>query len=148
MTHHYVIDTNALIYFYCDLFEQECRLSSKAIAIMRQGLSRNESLVRLSIPSVVFVEIYAKWLRDEEFAAKFYYEVFKPLTESPNVEVKPIEREVLENLISIGGILEKHEMHDKIILASAIMLKCRLISTDPVIEQYVADTGVIPAVLK
>ena len=149
----YVIDTNSLIAFYHNVFKDapdyqgSPELSSKTRRIISQAIKPLTTGIRLSIPSVVFVEIYEKWLRTEEFAKEFYYEVFSPLKQSPNVEVRPIDREVMENLIHIGGNLKNHDLHDKIILASAITLESPLITTDTEIINYVYERNVIPGIL-
>jgi predicted nucleic acid-binding protein len=45
------------------------------------------------------------------------------------VEIKPLEKEVLEYLPQIGPEHEL-ELHDKIIYASACQLRCTLVSSD------------------
>lgn len=95
----------------------------------------------------MFVEIYEKWLKTEEFSRKFYYEIFSLLKQSPNVEVRPIDREVLENLIHIGGNLKNHDLHDKLVLASAIGLESPLITTDNDVINYVSKEKPIPGTL-
>jgi predicted nucleic acid-binding protein len=114
---------------------------------MAEAFRTSPTDIKLSIPAVVFVEVFEKWLISEEFASRFHYEVFAPISESPNIEVKPIDQEVLENLVRIGGALADHDMHDKIILASAMMLNCPLITTDHAIIAYVKKNPVIPFIL-
>jgi len=149
----YVIDTDSLIAFYHDVFkdapdyEGSPELSSKTKRVISQAIISRTTDIRLSIPSVVFIEIYEKWLRTEEFSRKFYYEVFSPLKQSPNVEVRPIDREVLENLIHIGGNLKKHDLHDKLVLSSAISLEAPLITTDGPVIEYVDQWKIIPGTI-
>ena len=147
MIRRYVTDTHCIIWYFCEVFEQTQSLSSRVRSIMSEALSRTPRDVRLSIPSIVFVEIFDKWLREEELAAKFHYRVFLPILESPNIEIKPIEREVLETLVTVGGILTNHDVHDKIIVASAIMLRCPLITIDPKITQFARGHPAIPSVI-
>ena len=143
----YVIDTNGIIGFFDQVFEAQSNLSVQARSIIQRALSGSPQEVKLSIPSVVLVEIFEKWLTSEEMAAKFHYEVFNLLSQSVNIEIKPLEQEVLENLLRIGGTLADHEIHDKIILASAMMLNCSIITTDTKIREYVDITHVIPSVV-
>jgi PIN domain nuclease of toxin-antitoxin system len=143
----YVADTNAVINHFAEVFGQSNRLSPRAQRIMQAAFGTTEGDVRLSIPAVVFVEIYDKWNTDEERVRRIFFEVFSPACESPNIEIKPIEREVLENLILLGGTLDHHEIHDKIIFASAMMLECSLISTDGVLLDYNSAQGVLPEVI-
>lgn len=143
----YVSDTNAIISFFDNVFKQPVLLSKKGLRIIQQALNNQSEEIKLSIPSVVFIEIFDKWFNSEEFAAKFYYEVSLPIMNSPNIEIKPIEKEVLEYLIKIEDDLIDHEIHDKLILASAIMLNCPIITTDNSIIEYVNKYEVIPTVI-
>jgi predicted nucleic acid-binding protein len=143
----YVTDTNSVIFYFSHVFEQPSKLSAKARQLFEHALNNSPSEIKLSIPSVVFVEIFDKWLINEEFAAKFHYEVFSAIVQSPNIEIKPIEREVLENLLKIGGSLSEHDIHDKLILASAMMLNCPLITTDSKIIESVNKYHVIPSIV-
>lgn len=148
MTRRYVIDTCALISFFHEVFGQEGRISARARTIMGEALYSGYSETRVSIPSVVFVEVYEKWFNDEEFSRRFFYEVLTPVTQSPNVEIKTLDGEVLENLLLIGGELANHDVNDKIVLASAMMLESPLITLDEKITDYVNGTGVIPSVIR
>lgn len=147
MIKRYVIDTNSIISFFDAVFKQPIVLSSQTRRLIEQALNNSSSIIRLSIPSIVFVEIYEKWFIDEEFARKFYYEVYTVIKQSPNIEIKPIEREVLENLQRIDGNLLHHDIHDKLIVASAMMLNCPIITTDSKIIRYVEETNAIPQVI-
>lgn len=147
MTNVYVIDTNGIISVFSRVFEQENLLSPRTTRIVERALLTYDTDVKLSIPSIVFVEIFEKWFNSEEFASKFHYEVFEVITRSPNIEIKPIEKEVLENLMCIEDELESHDIHDKLILASAMMLQCSLITTDTKITAYVNSTHIIPAAI-
>ncbi|MFA7418526.1 MAG: hypothetical protein WCZ90_02480 [Melioribacteraceae bacterium] len=142
----YVIDTNSIIFYFEKVFKQPCALSKRAQNIISEGFNYNSNIL-LVIPSIVFVEIQNKWFKTEEFAKTFYYEVYMRISESENIEVKPIEQEVLSNLKHIRGILSNHDIHDKLILASAIMLNCPLISTDGKIEEFVKTTKIIPSII-
>lgn len=122
----YVIDTNGLISFFSELFrdapnfDRAPAISQKTRNTVQEAVSSLESKVLLSVPSIVFIEIYEKWLRSEEFTRKFFYEIYTPLKQSPNVEIRAIDQEVLENLLIVDGCLAKHDLHDKIVVASAI----------------------------
>ncbi|HEY0764030.1 MAG TPA: hypothetical protein VGD61_16765 [Pyrinomonadaceae bacterium] len=100
--------------------------------------------MRLTIPSVVFVEVFEKWLTTEEKLRQFYYEAFVAVEDSPNIEVRAIEQEILEALVGVQ--LDNHEIHDKIILASAIVVNGQLITSDSVISSYIAAKGLPPAI--
>jgi predicted nucleic acid-binding protein len=143
----YIIDTNAIISYFDHVFEAPSTLSPQARSLMDAALSASAGEVKISIPSIVFVEIFEKWLDSEEMSAKFYYEAFALFELSPNIEIKPVEREVLENILQIRGSLANHEMHDKIIVACAMMLNCAIITTDTKIREYVEVSRLIPSVV-
>ncbi len=143
----YVADTNSIIRFFRNFFNQPQKLSRRAQRIFEDAILPYNTDIRLSIPSVVFVELYEKWLKTEEVSAKFRYEVFQQISDSPNIEIKPIEKEVLECMTQIRDRLQNHDLHDKIIVASAIMLQCPIITADTVIRKYVEETRVIPEVI-
>lgn len=144
MSERFVIDTSALIYYFHQLFVQDDKLSPQSKNIIDKAFSKSGDII-LIIPSIVFVEIQSKWFNNEEFARKFYYEVFTKIKESPFIEIKPLEKEVLENLLHVDGILYKHDIHDKIIVASAIMLNSSIITTDKKIENFVKTSNLIPS---
>lgn len=143
----FVSDTNGIICYFHEVFEVDQKLSKKAISIFDRAIVPYDADTKLSIPSIVFVEVFEKWFKTEEFARKFFYEVYTPIIESPNVEIKCIEQEDLENLIKIRGTLSNHEINDKLILASAMMLNCPLITTDQSIIAFVNENNVIPAII-
>ena len=124
----YVTDTNGLISFYSWVFEgipnfnPPPKISQQVQSIIMNAVSQVEGSDLLCVPSIVFIEIYKKWLYSEEFLRKFFYEVYCPLKQSPNVEIRAIDQEVLENLLIIDGCLSNHDLHDKIVVASAITL--------------------------
>ena len=151
----YVIDTNGIIAFFTSVFEnvitvdESQKLSRQVRSTIREAIYSKESSVLLSVPSIIFIEIYKKWLHSDEFKKKFFCEVFIPLKESPNVEIRAIDQEVLENLIDVDGILSRHDMNDKIVVASAMTLECALITVDRKIIRFVGKgKGKIPKVLK
>lgn len=142
MPRHYVLDANALIAYFGDVIRSspKCRdthdISLDAKRTIEQALVSETTDVRLTVPSVAFVEVYKNCLTNEELVRGFYYEVFVRLAQSPNVEIRALDREVLENLVAIGDNLLRHELHDKLIVATARVLKATLITTDSAIQRY------------
>jgi predicted nucleic acid-binding protein len=148
MSSLYVIDTVSIICYFNEVFGVTQKLSNKAIRLVRWALITSPTYVKLSIPSVVFIEIYEKWCISEEMTAKVRYEVFNAIKESPNIEVRPIDREVLEYLPNIRGNLANHDLNDKIIVASALALNCPLITTDSEIIKYAKSSQSIPGIVQ
>jgi len=102
MADRYVLDTSGLIAYFTDIFTQDKRLSKKIASVVSEAIFSRGTPVRLVVPSVVFVEVFEKWLTNEEILRRFYYEAFVPIDESPNIEIRPIEQEVLEALLTVG----------------------------------------------
>ena len=142
----FVIDTNCLTFYFVNVFKQPHKFTASTLRLLDLAFSGCPDVL-LSIPSIVFVEIFDKWLQNEEFSAKFYYEVYGPIKRCENIEIRPIDAEVMENLVDIQGSLAGHDMHDKIVLASAMALDCPLVTTDKKIAEYVRGSRVIPGIL-
>ena len=148
-TRLFVPDTTAIISTFDNVFNAKSKISSKSMGLIRRAFM-NDPTIKLSIPSIVFVEIYEKWYArwSLEEIEKFKSEIFYPATRNPNIEIKPIEKEVLENFIEIDDDIVNLENHDKVILASAMMLYCPLITNDPKVIKYAGRTGVIPKIYR
>ncbi len=76
------------------------------------------------------MEIFDKWFRNnngEEFQAKFRTEVFEPVRQAPNIEIREVDAEVLEMFLSLQDSDINLENRDRLILASAAVLKAPLI---------------------
>jgi len=144
MLNLFVPDTNSIVSYFNEVFGVRQILTRRALRIIEKAFSPYPSETKLSIPSVVFIEIFDKWFKKEETARRIRYEFYELIQKSANIEIKPIEQEVLENVINIKDELSNHDMHDKIILASAIMLKCPIITTDRKIITYLKKHKVIP----
>lgn len=143
----YVVDTTALVSYYSDVFELDCKISEDAISIIESGIINEE--VKLIIPNVVFVEIFAKFFFKEEMKARIIAEVFKPLKEKHNIAFMPLEREVLENFIQIVDIEAAYNFdnHDKQVLATAMMFNCPLITSDRRLYRYNRRKSIVPIVI-
>ena len=142
-----VIDTTALISYFCLVFNRDPKISQTAINLIRQAF-QEESRVLLIIPSIVFVEIFDKWIRNEEVQVKIRSEVLEPIKQSPNIEIRPIDIEILENFINLTDDDIKLENHDRLILASAVALNAPLITSDKKIRKFVLKHHVIPQVIQ
>jgi PIN domain nuclease of toxin-antitoxin system len=139
MVKNFVIDTVALGSYFRDIFnDSNSQISKKALDIIEGGFNDDPN-IRLSIPSVVFIEIYYKTFIDEEARRRFQYEVYE-LIKSKNIEITPIDQDVLENFVKIGRGLENH---DRIILASAMALECPIITHDSKISEYLETNRVV-----
>lgn len=144
----FVIDTNALISYFSDIFNVPTHISSRGLLYISKAF-QNDSEYLMTIPSIVFVEIFDKWFRGEnavgeEFRAKFISEIFNPIKFSPNVEIREIDLEVLENFLKLNDPDISLENRDRIVLASAVTLEAPLITSDSQIKKYVERYRNIP----
>ena len=146
MVRRYVIDTCCLINYFGDVFHERPKLSRYVRRLLDQAFSRSPEVI-LSIPAISFVEVFDTHQRNEEFARRFHYEVYTRIEQCENIEIKPIDDEVLENLVKLRGCLAVHDLHDKLILACAMTLECPLITWDPAIVSLVNATPGLPGAL-
>jgi len=141
-----VIDTTALISYFSLVFKQPSQISDDAIKFIKRAF-QYESDILLSIPSIVFVEIFDKWIVNDEFRAMFVSEVLEVILQAPNIEIKPIDEEVLQHFIYLDDPVVNLENHDRIILASAMMLGWPLITSDNKLIKYFKKHKVIPSII-
>lgn len=142
-----VIDTTALISYFSPIFKQQSQISEGALKLIQHAF-RSDRDVLLSIPSIVFVEIFDKWVIGDEFRAMFVSEVLEVVSQCPNIEIKPIDEEVLQLFISLNDPIVNLENHDKIVLASAMALQWPLVTSDSKIAKYVKKYKVIPTIIE
>jgi PIN domain nuclease of toxin-antitoxin system len=135
MRQYYVIDTTSLISYYPEIFKQEVKIKQEYLELIKHAFFPS-SPIRIIVPSIVFIEIFEKWSVNEENSRCIYSEIFSPINEAPNFEIAPLESEVLEKFISINDDIVNLENHDKIIVATALMHECPIISDDPKIRSY------------
>lgn len=146
----YVIDTTGLISYFSDVFREVSRISQPTLDILNTGILYDDAVL-LTVPSIVFVEIFDKWFRgthhrNEEFRAMFLAEVFNPLQSANNVEIRGMDFEIIEAFLSIDDAIVNLENHDKIVIATAIVLEAPLITSDTKIKDYVREEKIIPKI--
>ena len=140
MAERYVIDTCAIIDYFDYIFgTTSSSLSATGRTIISDALSVNRpfsALPILIIPSIVFLEIFQKWFDNVDLANRIVREVYRLFVERDNIEIRKLDREVVEFVRTIRGSLSNHEINDKIVLATALILKCPLITNDSDIQGY------------
>ena len=147
MTELFVLDTNAIIETFPNTFHRGSNISRNTSKKIKSAIFENSSINRISIPSVVFLEIHDNFCKTEEQTRQIFYDIYLPIKESENVEIRSIDKELLEIYSSLDGVLENHDTNDKLIMANAIMLKCTLISNDPILHTYNSITHVLPDII-
>lgn len=143
----FVVDTTSVISYFSDVFGESSQISQHALNLIDKAF--HEDSILLIFPSIIFVEIFKKWFINEEEAAKIRIEVLERIKNRGNMEIKPLEKEVLENFIKIQDIEPNYNFdnHDKQVLASAMMLQCPLITSDLRLIRYNKRKKVIPKII-
>ncbi|MFE3868003.1 PIN domain-containing protein [Flavobacterium sp. LS2P90] len=145
----YVIDTNAIISYFADIFVgSDISISGTSLEIIDSAFKNNNE-IKLIIPACVFIEIFIKWFKNEEVASKIISEVYLRIKEKDNMEIQPLDREILENYIKIKDIELDHNFdgHDKQVFASAMTMECKLITSDRRLIRYNKRKNMIPGIL-
>lgn len=115
--------------------------SDFANALLNDSLTNVVSPVRLVVPSISLIEIFDKFGTDEQDARRIYYECFCVLNQSSNVDIRELDWETMQHLIQLDSTLENHEIHDKIMVATAQVLDCCLVTNDSKIWEYANETN-------
>lgn len=145
----YVVDTNALISYFSEIFEGgDISISKESLEIIDQAMTNNNE-IKLIIPACVFLELFIKWFKTEELSAKIIAEVYYRIKQKENIEIQPLDKEILENYIKIKDIEKDFNFdgHDKQVFASAMTMECPLISSDNRLIRYNEKKKLIPAIL-
>ncbi|WP_299824846.1 PIN domain-containing protein [uncultured Pontibacter sp.] len=145
MKNKIVLDTNSLISYFSHIFNVPKTISKSGLDIIDKAI--NHSKFNLIIPSIVFVEIFHKWFKDAELAAEIRLEIYELIRGKDNIAILEIDKEVLEKFIIIDNIQFNFDNHDKIILATAMVHNCPLITSDSRIRIYNESNNVIPAII-
>jgi hypothetical protein len=145
----FVIDTTTLISYFSSVFQGARIQISQAALELVANTFKAESNYLMIIPSIVFVEIFDKWFRgtDQEFRSRFRVEVYEPIRNNPNIEVREIDVEILETLLRLDDSQINLENRDKLILAAAQILDAPLITSDRKIQRYFTKYRNIPSII-
>ena len=148
----FVVDTMAIISYFSNVFGQGTRISKRGLSIIGQAFDFPDEVL-LTVPGIVFVEIFDKWFRgvrdqDDEFRAMFRAEVLDRIRNAPNIEIREVDVETLKAFLWLEDPSINLENSDRLILASAAVLRAPLITADPVVIDFVTKHGVIPEVIR
>ena len=143
MNQIYVIDTVTFINYFNLFFIEERILSKRASDIIDKCLSSDYPNFKIIIPSIVLIEVFEKQLKTDERSEEFRFTILKPLLDNLDVEIKGLEKEVLEIFIDIDDSIIRLENHDKLILSSAIQMDAPIITKDGKIQSYLNKSKVI-----
>lgn len=143
----YVVDTCAVISYFSNIFEGDVSISDKSLEIIDLAFHSNE--IKLIFPSAIFIELFVKWFKNEEIAARIKTEVYLRIKNQENMQIRILDRETLENYIKIQNIETGFgfDGHDKQIFASAMTMECKLITSDERLIRYNKEHNLIAGII-
>ena len=143
----FVVDTCALISHFSEIFELNSTISAPSLKIIKEAFEYENA--NLIFPTAVFVEIFKKFCNSEEQKEKIKYEVYQRIKNQHNMEIQPLDLEVMENFIQITDIEpdQNFDNHDKQVYAAAMAMQCPLITSDGKLKRYNDRKGYVPEIL-
>jgi PIN domain nuclease of toxin-antitoxin system len=118
----YVTDTHSLVWY----FTEDTRLGKKALETFEQ--TTKEGLI--IVPSIVLAEIM--YIAKKGRITLAFEETVKRIEEYENFDIAPLDADILKVADKIDLDLE---MHDKLIIATALYFKATLITKDERIKE-------------
>lgn len=118
----YVTDTHSLVWY----FTEDSRLSKNALEAF-EGTIKEGIII---IPTVVLAEIM--FIAKKGRIPITFEEALKKIEEYENFDIAPMDVDILKVADKIGTDIE---MHDKIIVATAIFFNVALITKDKLIKE-------------
>jgi PIN domain nuclease of toxin-antitoxin system len=125
----FITDTHSLVWY----FTEDARLSKKAIKAF-EGTIKEGTVV---VPAVVLAEIM--YISKRGKIALTFEETLKKIEEYENFDIAPLDINILKTADRIETDME---MHDKLIVATALYYKARLITRD----EQIKKAGIVPVV--
>ena len=129
MEEFYVLDTCSF-YSYCckylNIFtDKEISLQENTLNILYNAFHSNN--VKIIIPSVIMIEIFDHYFNSDEFINRFKYDVYYNILnngrEDSKIAIIDIDLEVMENLFDCYTDEISVDLHDKLIIATALKYK-------------------------
>lgn len=125
----FITDTHSLVWY----FTEDARLSKKAIKAF-EGTIKEGTVV---VPAVVLAEIM--YISKRGKIALTFEETLQKIEEYENFDIAPLDINILKTADRIETDME---MHDKVIVATALYYKARLITMD----EQIKKAGIVPVV--
>lgn len=119
---NYVTDTHSLVWY----FTESPRLSKRALTAFEETLEEGSII----IPTVVLAEIM--YISRKGRINLSFAETIKRIEETGNFEIAPLDLDILKTADEIDYDLE---MHDRLIVATALSFDVPLITRDEVIKE-------------
>ncbi|MDP3980641.1 MAG: PIN domain-containing protein [Chlamydiota bacterium] len=120
----YIPDTHSLVWY----FTEDSRLSTKALQVFEQTPEEEEG--RIIIPTVVLAEIM--FIAKKGRITITFDETIRKIEENDNFDIVPLDTEILKEANKIELSME---MHDKLIIATALYFTATVITRDKEIKE-------------
>jgi PIN domain nuclease of toxin-antitoxin system len=121
-TKQYVTDTHSLVWY----FMENPRLSRKALKVFEKTVKESTII----IPTVVLAEIM--YIAKKGRITMSFTETVKKIEDSENFEIIPLDLDILKKADEIDYELE---MHDRLIVATALFFDAPLLTKDQTIKE-------------
>ena len=118
----YVTDTHSLVWYFTD----DSRLSNKAL----QAFQSSEEKGIVFVPAVVLAEIM--FIARKGRITLSFEDTLNRIEESENFEIVPLNAEILRTADKIEADME---MHDRLIVATALWHNASLITKDETLRE-------------
>ncbi len=118
----YVTDTHSLVWY----FTEDSRLSKTALDAFEQTVEKDVIIV----PTIVLAEIM--FISKRGNIKITFEETLKKIVEYDNFDIAPLDIDILKVADKIEADME---MHDKLIVATAINFKTALITKDELMKE-------------
>lgn len=125
----FITDTHSLVWY----FTEDPRLSKKAFKAFEGTIKKGIVIV----PTVVLAEIM--YIAKRGRIALTFEETLKKIEEYENFGVVPLDTDILKTADKIEADME---MHDKLIVATAIYCEAKLITRD----EQIKSSGIVPVI--
>ena len=120
----YVTDTHSLVWY----FTGDSRLSKRALQAFERTVKENVIIV----PAVVLAEIM--FISRKGRIALSFAETLEKIEKYENFDIAPLDIDILRTADKVKADME---MHDKLIVATAIHFNAALITKDKIMKQVV-----------
>lgn len=121
-TKQYVTDTHSLVWY----FTENPRLSRKAVKVFEKTVKEGTII----IPTVVLAEIM--YIAKKGRITMSFADTVKKIEDSENFEITPLDLDILKKADEIDY---KLEMHDRLIVATALFFDAPILTKDQTIKE-------------
>ncbi len=118
----YVTDTHSILWFFTD----DSKLGRNSKDLFEKA---EIGQIKIIIPSIVLTELM--YLLEDKNSKSKFKDLLEKIKVASNYEIYPLDLDIVEEVYNITTI---REIHDRIIVATAKILDCSLITKDEKIK--------------